>query len=578
MSYSLSNPTSALFTPLSSHVLFVQTPSLHPTPYHTHRRQQSALAALNGIRDVHSHTAFFLSLSDALTQADTKTLTDILCPMGPLPPTPRHTHLLTFWVTPRLTTVSPWSSKATALLRNACGVAGLTRIETGQAYRLTFDSEKTLSQAKQVLNTAIKTGTGWPTWLEAFFDPLIETVLTHPEQAKALFASPHSRPLMTIPLLEAGLPALEKANTDLGCALTTADMDYLLHAFTQLKRNPTDVEIMMFAQANSEHCRHKIFRSTWEIDGHTHEKTLFDAIKATFHAHPNGVRSAYHDNGAVLTGYTADRWDACPHTQVYQATPTPCPIVIKVETHNHPTAIAPWPGAATGTGGEIRDEAAVGQGGCSQAGLAGFMVSDLHLPTLPQPWETTIGKPPHMQSALDIMLAGPLGTAAFSNEFGRPQIAGFFRTLCTTQHGRTYGYHKPIMLAGGMGHLHPAHLKKKPLPIGAKIIVLGGPALLIGLGGGAASSVQAGQRHAALDFASVQRSHPQMQRCCQALIDACCALEEQTPILAIHDVGAGGLANAIPELLHDAGRGGGNCIGCHSLCRSQPFPYGNLVQ
>src|SRR5689334_15231344 len=317
---------------------------------------------------------------------------------------------------------------------------------------------------------------------------------------------------------------------------------------------------MMFAQANSEHCRHKIFNASWDIDGESQEKSLFGMIKNTYQMHNEGVLSAYKDNASVIVGSVAGRFFPDPETRQYGAVQEPVHILMKVETHNHPTAIAPFPGASTGSGGEIRDEGATGRGAKPKAGLTGFTVSNLQIPGFEQPWEVPYGKPERIVTALDIMIEGPLGGAAFNNEFGRPALTGYFRTFeqsITTPHGdEVRGYHKPIMLAGGMGNIREDHVQKGEIVVGSKLIVLGGPAMLIGLGGGAASSMATGTSSADLDFASVQRANPELQRRCQEVVDWCWAQGANNPILSIHDVGAGGLSNALPELVHADDRGG----------------------
>jgi len=438
-------------------------------------------------------------------------------------------------VVPRAGTISPWSSKATDIAR-VCGLDVVSRIERGIAYRV--ESAGPLS-VEQVTRLAAP-----------LHDRMTEMVLLDHRQLGTLFQHQEPRPLGEVSL-ERGRAALEDANVSLGLALSDDEIDYLLTSFRTIGRNPTDVELMMFAQANSEHCRHKIFNATWIIDGVPQEKSLFAMIRNT-HAHnPQGVLSAYKDNAAVIEGAQGTRFFPHPETGVFTGSVEPIDIVMKVETHNHPTAISPFPGASTGSGGEIRDEGATGRGAKPKAGLVGFSVSHLRIPGFEQPWETTIGKPDRIASALDIMIEGPIGAAAFNNEFGRPNIAGYFRTF--EQHAR--GYHKPIMIAGGMGNIRRAHVEKREVPPGSKIVVLGGPAMLIGLGGGAASSLSSGASHADLDFASVQRGNPEMQRRAQEVIDACWALGAQNPIVLIHDVGAGGLSNAIPEAVAHSHRG-----------------------
>ncbi|HEY1532560.1 MAG TPA: phosphoribosylformylglycinamidine synthase, partial [Polyangiaceae bacterium] len=363
----------------------------------------------------------------------------------------------------------------------------------------------------------------------------------------------------SIDVLGRGRGAIEDANRTLGLALAADEIEYLEQAYRALARNPTDVELMMFAQANSEHCRHKIFNADFVIDGEKQQASLFKMIRRSTEQSPEGVLSAYHDNAAVIAGHTATRFFPNPDTGVYHANREAVHILLKVETHNHPTAISPHPGAATGSGGEIRDEGATGRGSKPKAGLTGFSVSNLRLPGALKPWETEYGKPGRVASALDIMLEGPIGGAAFNNEFGRPNLAGYFRTFELEAPGpagrEVRGYHKPIMLAGGFGHIREEHVKKGQIQPGAAIVVLGGPAMLIGLGGGAASSVSSGASHEDLDFASVQRDNAEMERRCQEVIDRCWQLGDKNPIVSIHDVGAGGLSNALPELVNDSGRG-----------------------
>ena len=385
------------------------------------------------------------------------------------------------------------------------------------------------------------------------FDRMTEEMIAGDDFA-SVFTRTEPKPLRHVPVAE-----LATANVALGLALSADEITYLGNAFRSLERDPTDVELMMFAQANSEHCRHKVFNASWDVDGATAEHSLFQMIRNT-HKHINGrgVLSAYSDNAAVIEGPAQDRLQVDPQSHAYEFVTEPVHVLMKVETHNHPTAIAPFPGAATGSGGEIRDEGAVGRGSKPKAGLAGFTTSHLMIPDDAQPWETSIGKPAHIASALDIMLEGPIGAASFNNEFGRPALSGYFRTLeqADPSGGENHtGYHKPIMVAGGLGNVRSEHVLAAPVAPGAKLVVLGGPAMLIGLGGGAASSMTSGQSRSDLDFASVQRGNAEMQRRCQEVIDACCALGEANPVQLIHDVGAGGLSNALPELAKDAGTG-----------------------
>ncbi|KPK55764.1 MAG: phosphoribosylformylglycinamidine synthase [Thiotrichales bacterium SG8_50] len=450
-------------------------------------------------------------------------------------------------VTPRLGTISPWSSKATDIAHN-CGLHSIHRLERGTRYFLaTKDGSLLLAGELDLAKTFIH-------------DRMTEAVLTSVEEAEALFVQAQPTELRRVDVLAGGRQALVRANANFGLALADDEIDYLVENFTALGRNPSDVELMMFAQANSEHCRHKIFNADWIIDGQPQQHSLFGMIRNTHDMHSDGVLSAYKDNAAVVRGWPSQRFFADPVDHVYREHEEDVHILMKVETHNHPTAISPFPGAATGSGGEIRDEGATGQGSKPKAGLCGFSVSNLRIPDFPQPWESDHGKPARIVSALDIMIDGPLGAAAFNNEFGRPNICGYFRTFEEQVQGpnglEVRGYHKPIMLAGGVGNIRPEHVRKHPIPEGAQLVVLGGPAMLIGLGGGAASSMASGQSHEDLDFASVQRGNPEIQRRCQEVIDQCCQRGENNPIVSVHDVGAGGLSNAMPELVNDSGRGG----------------------
>ena len=448
-------------------------------------------------------------------------------------------------VVPRFGTVSPWSSKATDIA-HVCGLAAVRRIERGIAYYVHGD--RPLAEAE------------WQAFAALVHDRMTESVLREPDEAAALFAHTPPKRVATVPVLAQGRQALEAANAALGLALSEDEIEYLVDAFVKLRRDPTDVELMMFAQANSEHCRHKIFNADWIVDGEKSPKSLFGMIRNTYHANPSGILSAYRDNASVIEGWNGRRWFARPGGGVYESSDEPIDILMKVETHNHPTAISPFPGAATGSGGEIRDEGATGRGSKPKAGLVGFSVSNLRIPGFVQPWEQDFGKPGRIVDALQIMLDGPIGAAAFNNEFGRPNIYGYFRTFeqRVESAGRSplRGYHKPIMIAGGLGNIRRPLVEKAPVVPGAKIVVLGGPAMLIGLGGGAASSMGSGASSADLDFASVQRGNPEIQRRAQEVIDACSALGVDSPVLLIHDVGAGGLSNAIPESVAHDGTGG----------------------
>ncbi len=448
-------------------------------------------------------------------------------------------------ITPRPGTISPWSSKSTDIA-HVCGLEAVERIERGTAIWVKASSalhENDLRSIAPLLH-----------------DRMTESAIFSFEEASQLFAHHEPRPLATVPLLAKGRAALEEANRTLGLALSDDEIDYLAESFNKLERDPTDVELMMFAQANSEHCRHKIFNAQWIVDGEAQRKSLFAMIRNTHEKNSQGVLSAYRDNAAVIEGPQGLRWFPNVETHQYEASAESIDILMKVETHNHPTAISPFPGAATGSGGEIRDEGATGRGGKPKAGLAGFTVSNLRIPGFEQPWEKDHGRPARIASALDIMIEGPLGAAAFNNEFGRPNILGYFRTFeleaQTSQRAALRGYHKPIMIAGGVGNVRRMHVEKSEIPPGGKIVVLGGPAMLIGLGGGAASSVGSGASSEDLDFASVQRGNPEMQRRAQEVIDHCWGLGERNPILLIHDVGAGGLSNAIPESVDHSHRGG----------------------
>lgn len=447
-------------------------------------------------------------------------------------------------VTPRVGTISSWSSKATDIAHN-CGLAEVDRIERGLAYYFDFSTPPTAAQLETLKGL--------------LHDRMLETVLDSASQADKLFAQHELKEFTTVDVLGGGRKALEVANVELGLALAEDEIDYLVENFTALGRNPNDIELYMFAQANSEHCRHKIFNADWVIDGEKQDKSLFKMIKNTFEKTPDYVLSAYKDNAAVMEGSKVGRFFPDQDGQ-YRYHNEDAHILMKVETHNHPTAISPFPGAATGSGGEIRDEGATGRGAKPKAGLTGFSVSNLVIPNFEQPWENPLSKPNRIASALDIMIEGPLGGAAFNNEFGRPALLGYFRTYEEKVNSfageEVRGYHKPIMLAGGIGNIRAEHVQKGEIPVGAKLIVLGGPAMNIGLGGGAASSMASGKSKEDLDFASVQRENPEMERRCQEVIDRCWQLGEDNPILFIHDVGAGGLSNAMPELVHDGERGG----------------------
>ncbi len=483
----------------------------------------------------------FADVSGSLSEADLNTLKQVLT-YGPKSEAVDH-HGTRLLVAPRASTLSPWSSKATDIAQH-CGLTQINRLERGIAYYVQGDlNEQQLNQVAALL-----------------YDRMTERVLTGKQQPDDMFIQAQPSGLASVDVLSAGRQALVEANQAMGLALSDDEIDYLVENFTALGRNPNDVELMMFAQANSEHCRHKIFNADWQLDGEQQQETLFGMIKNTAAKSPKGIISKYSDNAAVAEGSDADVAIRNPQSRSYEFIEEHVPYLMKVETHNHPTAISPYPGAATGSGGEIRDEGATGRGSRTKAGLTGFTVSHLNIPGYQQPWEQSIGKPERIASALDIMLEGPLGGAAFNNEFGRPNLTGYFRTfeqdVPNADGLKARGYHKPIMLAGGVGSVRPMHALKQAIEPGSPIIVLGGPAMLIGLGGSAASSQASSEGSEDLDFASVQRENPEMQRRCQEVIDACNAMGEETPVISIHDVGAGGLSNAVPEIIHDCDLGG----------------------
>ncbi len=447
-----------------------------------------------------------------------------------------------FVVVPRPGTISPWSSKATDIVHN-CGLAAVRRVERGVDWHATTRGGAPLAREDREALAAL------------VHDRMVEAVLPSPDDARRLFAHVEPRPMATIPLLARGREALVRANAELGLALADDEIDYLDASFRALGRDPTDVELMMFAQANSEHCRHKIFNASWIVDGVPQPKSLFAMIRDTHAAHPRGTVVAYSDNAAVMEGHRVARFHPDADGR-YAAHDALAHTLMKVETHNHPTAIAPFPGAATGSGGEIRDEGATGTGAKPKAGLVGYTVSHLRVPGRAEPWEGPLDKPDRIASPLSIMLEGPIGAASFNNEFGRPNLGGYFRTFEQSVAGEVRGYHKPIMIAGGVGNIDARHTHKRALPDGTLIVQLGGPGLLIGLGGGAASSMATGANAADLDFDSVQRGNAEIERRAQEVIDRCWQAGARNPILSIHDVGAGGLSNALPELVHGGGAGG----------------------
>ncbi len=444
-----------------------------------------------------------------------------------------------FFVTPRKGTISPWSSKATDIFRN-CGLETVLRVERGIYFEVVGDSEQVLSL--DALQPA----------LGLLHDRMTEGVYT---DLADIFAHMQPAPYVSVDVLGEGREALARANVEMGLALSDEEIDYLCNAYTSISRNPTDVELVMFGQVNSEHCRHKIFNADWIVDGEEQTCSLFKMIRNTHELNPDGVLVAYSDNSGVVEGFAGEWFQVMRDgSNLYRSVPDQLDMVMKVETHNHPTAISPYPGAATGAGGEIRDESATGIGGKSKAGLCGFLVSNLRVPGFIMPWERDYAEfPDRLATPLEIMTEGPIGGAGFGNEFGRPQLLGMFRTYEEMCNAKYRGYHKPIMLAGGMGNIKRRHAHKHDITPGALIIQIGGPAMRIGLGGGAASSMATGSNAAELDFDSVQRDNPEMERRCQEVIDACIALDDDNPILSIHDIGAGGLSNGCPELVAETG-------------------------
>ena len=488
---------------------------------------------------VYAEYVHFAELTQALSESGVETLQALLT-YGPREEKTATKGQLIL-VLPRPGTISPWSSKATDIAHN-CGLDQVVRVERGTAYYVYGEDMFT---EQQLADLAAE-----------LHDRMVETVLDELQQAEVLFSHHEPAPVSRVDTLGGGVEALRKANIELGLALAEDEIEYLVESFKGLERNPTDVELMMFAQANSEHCRHKIFNASWTLDGEDQEHSLFGMIRNTYKVNGENVLSAYSDNAAVVAGTEGGRFYPDPATKLYGYSQEPVHLLMKVETHNHPTAISPYAGAGTGSGGEIRDEGAVGRGSKPKVGLVGFSVSNLNIPNYKQSWEEEYGKPGRIVSALDIMLEGPIGGAAFNNEFGRPNICGYMRSFEVDFDNQRRGYHKPIMIAGGYGNIRADHVDKPEFKPGAQLIVLGGPAMLIGLGGGAASSMATGSSSADLDFASVQRMNPEVERRCQEVIDQCWQQGDNNPIAFIHDVGAGGLSNALPELVKDGGTGG----------------------
>lgn len=534
-----------------SHILYYSGSSI----LSTFRRERllERLAQLQlPVADIRAMHEYYVWTADGgLTDEGQQQLSQLLDDGMPAAATEPAKGDLVLRVVPRLGTISPWASKATDIAQN-CGLADVRRIERGVRYVIT--PQRGLLGAKSFDQNQLGQ------IADIFHDCMTETVVDADFDGQALFVELPGKPMAVVDTMGGGRTALEQANVNMGLALSDDEIDYLYEAFERLQRNPHDVELMMFAQANSEHCRHKIFNAQWVIDGQAQGKTLFGMIRDTHNAQPERTVVAYADNAAIMEGGQATLFHAGHNDAVdgpvYQRHQAVVHTLMKVETHNHPTAIAPFPGASTGAGGEIRDEGATGRGSKPKAGLTGFTVSNLRFDQHPEPWEhDSHGSPDRIASPLDIMIEGPLGGAAFNNEFGRPNLLGYFRTYEQTAGEQRWGYHKPIMIAGGLGYIDDRLTHKDPLPVGALLIQLGGPGMRIGMGGGAASSMSVGVNRVELDFDSVQRDNPEMERRAQEVIDRCWQQGDQNPIIAIHDVGAGGLSNAFPELVNDAERG-----------------------
>ncbi len=513
------------------------------TPFRAKRLTDGLARELPGLRRLDAEFLYFIEHDGAFSASDRDLLYRLLDARRDSSAAAANG---AFIVAPRPGTISPWSSKATDILHN-CGLSKVTRVERGVRWMVQMSAGRHADGPLQAVLAA------------RLHDRMTQAILPGIDDVRTLFDHTAPRPLRSVDVIAEHVEGLQKANREMGLALSDGEIGYLLEHFIALGRNPNDVELMMFAQANSEHCRHKIFNCRWTIDGRDQPMTLFDMIRHTHASHPGRVLSAYRDNAAVMSGNATTWFFPEGEGGRYRSVAESADIVMKVETHNHPTAISPFPGAATGSGGEIRDEAATGRGARFKAGLTGFSVSNLRIPGFEQPWERDYGRPGRIASALDIMLEGPVGAASFNNEFGRPALAGYFRTLELAIDGdraEVRGYHKPIMVAGGVGAIRRDQITKRDFAPGTRIVVIGGPAMLIGLGGGAASSMASGEGEETLDFASVQRDNPEMQRRCQEVIDRCWQLGDANPIQSLHDVGAGGLSNAIPELIDGAERGG----------------------
>ncbi|MBZ5793017.1 phosphoribosylformylglycinamidine synthase [Burkholderia contaminans] len=513
----------------------------------------------------------FVNAAEPLSADDSARIDALMHYGAPFEPAAEKGTAETFVVLPRFGTVSPWASKATDIAQH-CGLTHVRRIERGVEFTVTLKSG--LLGGKKALSDDARAAV-----VAALHDRMTESVVAARDDAKHLFDELPAKPLASVDVLGVGRGALERANVELGLALADDEIDYLVDAFRKLERNPTDVELMMFAQANSEHCRHKIFNAQWTIDGEAQDMSLFAMIRNTEKLNPQGTIVAYSDNSSIMVGAEAERWfprnagAAGEPGERYGRHTELTHTLMKVETHNHPTAISPFPGAATGAGGEIRDEGATGRGARPKAGLTGFTVSNLDLPDARQSWENArdaaqpvgernpndahgpYGRPDRIASPLQIMIDGPLGGAAFNNEFGRPNLGGYFRVYEQNVGGKVHGYHKPIMIAGGLGNIADQHTHKHDVPAGSLLIQIGGPGMRIGMGGGAASSMATGANTAELDFDSVQRGNPEIERRAQEVINGCWQLGAENPILSIHDVGAGGLSNAFPEIVDGAGKG-----------------------
>ena len=495
---------------------------------------------------IQSFSSKFLHFAEVLEELTEEEFSHLEALLTYLPASENKNDQFLILVLPRIGTISPWSSKATDIAHN-CGLLKIKRIERGTLYQFSLAEDFSDDEKNKIS--------------DVLHDRMTESICFNLNDANLIFKEEARRGLIHVDLSKDPTGALQKTNEEMGLALASDEIDYLVENYKKLGRAPTDVELMMFAQANSEHCRHKIFNASWIIDNQHQAHSLFGMIKNTSKHSPKNILSAYSDNAAVIKGHNATRFHVNPENKQYEYVEEDAHILMKVETHNHPTAISPYPGAATGSGGEIRDEGAVGSGGRPKAGLCGFSVSNLRLPNNLMPWEREYGKPNRIVSPLEIMIEGPIGAASFNNEFGRPNILGYFRTLEIDTSDKydgsdVRGYHKPIMLAGGLGNVRSAHVQKQKFPAETPIVVIGGPAMLIGLGGGAASSMASGKSTENLDFASVQRGNAEMQRRCQEVIEQCTAYGKENPILSVHDVGAGGLSNALPELIHDAKLGG----------------------